>query len=84
MLQMLEMVSTLESFILMLIKQTFLIYLSMYQGLFLVRQVLYHLNYAPALFFFIYFDGAVLYFCPGLVSDGDPPTYGLLHDWDHS
>jgi hypothetical protein len=39
-------------------------------------------THPPALFCFSYFLSKFLSFCPGLASDCDFPTYGLLYSWD--
>jgi hypothetical protein len=36
----------------------------------------------PQPLFLSYFSGRVSYFCLGLASDCDPPTYNLLCSWD--
>jgi hypothetical protein len=46
----------------------------------LARQVFCHLSYASSSFL-LYFFWMCFTFLPGVVSDSNPPTYGLPHRW---
>jgi hypothetical protein len=47
------------------------------QGLVIAMQVIYHLSYTPSHLCFSYFWDRVFHFCPGPISDLNPPIYAF-------